>query len=499
MRPSRRWLLVATAATVLGAVGYLAAARSLYRPGFPLDDAWIHQVYARNLVRHAEWAFEPGQPSAGSTSPLWVATLAVGYLARLTPLFWSYLVGGLVLVATGWLGARWLSARLPSASGLAWTAAAVIPLEWHLTWAALSGMETLGLGALALLTCSLNERRRAPETVIGLLIGAGVWLRPEALLLLVVPIGSVLLDRSRPATALVRLLAGAALPVGGYLAFQKALSGQWWPNTFYAKQAEYASLRSIPLVERFLAQLGVPGAWLGQPGLASGGPLVGVLLVLLPGLAIFVVRAARQRRWPALLPLGWVLLHLSSYAVRLPVTYQHGRYAMPVIPVLIVLALQGMLGWVDWASRQRARWVLSRAWAAAAGLVCLAFWLQGARAYGRDVAIIESEMVDTAEWLGQHTSDEALIAAHDIGAIGYFAQRPLLDLAGLVSPEVIPFIRDQAALAAYLDRNQADYLVTFPDWYPELVQGRPVVYASSAEYSPSAGGENMTVYSWEAR
>ena len=36
--------------------------------GFPLDDAWIHQTYARNLGLHGEFAFVPGQPSAGSTS-----------------------------------------------------------------------------------------------------------------------------------------------------------------------------------------------------------------------------------------------------------------------------------------------------------------------------------------------------------------------------------------------------------------------------------------------
>src|SRR5581483_3131331 len=48
--------------------------------GFPLDDAWIHQVYARNLGTHLEFSFFPGQPSAGSTSPLWAILLAVGYV-----------------------------------------------------------------------------------------------------------------------------------------------------------------------------------------------------------------------------------------------------------------------------------------------------------------------------------------------------------------------------------------------------------------------------------
>lgn len=125
------------------------------------------------------------------------------------------------------------------------------------------------------------------------------------------------------------------------------------------------------------------------------------------------------------------------------------------------------------------------------------FWLIGAKAYALDVAIIESEMVDTARWVQQNTSHDAVIAAHDIGALGYFAQRPLVDLAGLVSPEVIPFVRDETAIQAYLDQSHVEYLVTFPAWYPSLVRQAPVLYVSAGEFSPRLDGENMTVFLWK--
>ncbi len=54
----------------LAAASVAAYARAAGGAGFPLDDAWIHQVYARNLALHGQWAFVLGQPSAGSTSPL---------------------------------------------------------------------------------------------------------------------------------------------------------------------------------------------------------------------------------------------------------------------------------------------------------------------------------------------------------------------------------------------------------------------------------------------
>ena len=98
--------------------------------------------------------------------------------------------------------------------------------------------------------------------------------------------------------------------------------------------------------------------------------------------------------------------------------------------------------------------MLSRVWLAALAATLAGFWFIGARAYARDVAIIETEMVAAARWVAGNTPAGALVAAHDIGALGYFGERPLLDMAGLVSPEVIPFIRDETRLAAYLDEQQ---------------------------------------------
>jgi hypothetical protein len=125
-----------------------------------------------------------------------------------------------------------------------------------------------------------------------------------------------------------------------------------------------------------------------------------------------------------------------------------------------------------------------------------AFTGVGAWAYGRDVRFIESEMVATAKWLGEQSGPDTLIAAHDIGAIGYFAERPLIDLAGLVTPEVIPFIRDEAVLFDFIIARRADYLVTFPSWYPEMTQDKRLIphFTTGAPWSRQAGGDNMAVY-----
>ncbi len=483
------WLALLAA---VSAGGYLLAARRLGFVGFPLDDAWIHQTFARNLAERGEWAFVPGRPSAGSTSPLWTVILAAGYWLRLDYRLWTYLSGWAALTIVAWLAARF-ALRLGGGRIVAGATGAFLALEWHMAWAAASGMETLLAAALALASFDLlpdeaaehEFRRRA--LLVGLVLGLAVLARPDMLSLAPFLLALVLanLPFAGGRETWVRaawLAAGPGVLVGAYLVFNYSLDGSVWPNTFYAKQAEYAVLRQEPLLSRL---------WnVGQL------PFVGGLVLLLPGIALSATEAARRRHWAVLLPLGWAAAFLGLYALRLPVTYQHGRYVMPVIPVLAVFGLTGLAQWARPDAPVLIRRVLSRAWIAALAVTTAAFWLNGALAYAKDVAFIETDMVAAARWLDENTPPDALVAAHDIGAVGYFARRPILDLAGLVSPEVVPILRDQPALRELILQSRAEYLMTFPGWYREITADPRFsrVYSTGGRFSQAPGGENMAVY-----
>jgi len=67
---TRRDILWVTAICLLMMGIFLILSSRVNGPGFPLDDAWIHQTYARNLVEFGQWAFIPGKLSAGSTAPV---------------------------------------------------------------------------------------------------------------------------------------------------------------------------------------------------------------------------------------------------------------------------------------------------------------------------------------------------------------------------------------------------------------------------------------------
>ncbi len=65
---------------------------------------------------------------------------------------------------------------------------------------------------------------------------------------------------------------------------------------------------------------------------------------------------------------------------------------------------------------------------------------------------------------------DVVIATHDIGIIGYFTQRRVIDLAGLVTPEVIPIMNDQAKLADFVRQQQVSYVIVFTGYYRDFLK-----------------------------
>ncbi|MBN2499218.1 MAG: hypothetical protein JXB38_00545, partial [Anaerolineales bacterium] len=143
-----RRLLLLGLVTGLALGSYIVASALTHAVGFPLDDAWIHQTYARNLGMYGEWSFYPGQPSAGSTAPLWSVLLAVGHILDLGPFIWTYLLGWVTLWALAVVGAygfQWLvpgrreaalknGKAIPAKPEWSFWAGALLALEWHLVW-----------------------------------------------------------------------------------------------------------------------------------------------------------------------------------------------------------------------------------------------------------------------------------------------------------------------------------------------------------------------------
>ncbi|MEP7287660.1 MAG: hypothetical protein ABI947_18045 [Chloroflexota bacterium] len=533
---SRRDLFIIGVALISVLIYVLVTRAMVGNLGFPLDDSWIHQTYGRNLAQTGQFEYVPGVRSAGSTSPFYTVLLAIGYALHVPYFVWTYALGAVALALAGLVGARLADRVFPTLRGVGlWTGLALV-IAWHLVWAAASGMETMLFGTLSLiviaLACGEIESPNAPsefmESGSGLpdpykiqfgvgarqaspadltkfppskamggevnrfgrgaafgVIGAIlIATRPEGILLVGLLVFLMVIVQPQPSPrALVAWIAGAL--IGGligilpYALLNVSLNGTLLPNTFSAKQAEQAPLLAQPIWVNLWAML--------QP-LTAGGQLF-----LVPGMVWAAVQLIHQRSRTALLYLIlliWPAALILLYTLRLPAYYQHGRYVIPSLPPLIVLGVGGTLWIVRSSRRTLISRVLARSLATAALLLFVFFWLSGAGYFARDVQMIDAEMIPAAHWLAQNVPPDQLLAVHDIGAVGYFAPRPILDLAGLVSPEVVPIILDPVAIMKLMQQRGTRYLMVLPSQRPAAADDPRLCERFNAN-GPMGG---MTIY-----
>ena len=106
-----------------------------------------------------------------------------------------------------------------------------------------------------------------------------------------------------------------------------------------------------------------------------------------------------------------------------------GRYVIHLLVLSLVVCA--------WASPPlpyvRTRWSLPAL--AVVGLVQLGGATFGTMStYAAEVKNINDLQVHTGHWIAEHTSPDARVATNDIGAIGYFSRRYILDTEGLSRP-----------------------------------------------------------------
>lgn len=426
--------------------------------GYPLDDAWIHQTYARNFAETGKWFFIDGIESGGSTSPLWTLLLSLGYLIKiLSPFIWTSLLSILLMCALSLIGFEIIRNKIAASNWVIIPGSLFLGLEWHLIWSASSGMETILFCCLTLLLFYYLIEFRKP-VAIGIFTGILIWVRPDGLTL-IGPLLLILFWKGIKKELKIGEIIKAFIPLviiyGCYVLFNISISDNPFPNTFYAKQFEYSVELEQALPLRIMRMFLVP--------------ISGAGVFLIPGVVWNIYRAIRKRDpWVIALFL-WFIGYGSLYALKLPMIYQHGRYLMPLIPVYFVL---GVIGSVNLAKSINEKFsirisYLKLVWFGC-GITTVVFGIMGQLALSKDIRVINQLLVQPARWINENTEKSVIVAAHDIGALGYFGNRPLIDLAGLIQPEIIPIIRDEEEIKKYLLEKQANYLVIFHDWYSQM-------------------------------
>lgn len=457
--------------------------------GVPLDDAYIHYRFADNLAHGRGFAFNPGEPTPGSTSPLWVLLLAAGELAGFDPSLTSKALGALAFIACAWL--TWLLARsLTGSAFLAGLAGVLVALSGRLAWSALSGMETAAFAALTLLAVSrlLDRQLDAP---VFILLGLAALLRPEGYLLFALLVLNELLSviRRQPTvtgsrrSAIIRLFSGAltfTLVIAPYIVFSFAVAGSPLPNTFRANARELPTLQYLV---RYVVDY-----------TARDNVLASLFIFCAP-----IAWRERRARPAALWAIGFPLVA----ALLTPNLRHHARYTMPLIPFNTVLGVLFVRELVRDKLPHISRSPLARrALAIIVVLVivsgCITVW-RWSGIYAADARDISQLHVKMGNWVAANTPADARLALSDIGAITFVSGRHVTDIVGLVTPDILPLVsgkpvgleRDQAVFD-YLMRHRPDFVVVIPTWYPYLASSpgsRWVeLHTVSLDHTPSVGG-----------
>lgn len=495
-------------ALYLGSELYLLSGRL----GFPLDDSWIHLQFARQLAGGEGLAYNSGTLSTASTAPLWTALLSLGFLLPLNPLLWAKLLGSAFYLTSADAAAR-LAGELDLSAGWRWLAAGLTLATPWLVWAALSGMEiglftTLGLWGMV---WHLRERRRGEPPLASLaVLGLACLARPEGYALLAL----ALLDRflrcelsagglriaPPPVRSFVHgLLAVAVIAVPTWL-FYRSVGGSFLPSTFAAKAAPPSSL--VPSLVYLRTVVDV--FFRSQP-----------LMLLACGAGVLgLVERLGRRSDRGLLPVLWVFGLPLAFSLLAPEkgimpVGNFGRYYFPLLPVVVVLGLVGIAVTIERCGNPRP----SVRAALLIGLLLPQLWglADGVGRYLRTIANVEDSDVAAARWLAGRLPPQALLAVQDVGAIKYLLPNPVLDLAGLVTPEIVPVLRGTGAdeatyweqrVLAFLGERRPDYLVVFPTSFPLLTRspGFEKVQTFKVQDNLAMIGDELVVFStpWTA-
>jgi arabinofuranosyltransferase len=473
-------LLVALAAVVPLAWLLLRERVIAGAAGFPLDDSWIHLHFARNLAAGAGFVYNPGQPVAGSTAPLWTLLLGAGAAVAGASLAMAKTLG----VASG-IAAALVVRRAAIAFGAvpATAVIAAVSLLWTgaFAWGALSGMEVTF--AALLVAASLLALARDATWTTAVASALAALARPEAIVL------TPLLALARPPTAR-RMLIFAAVTlavVAPFVAFSYATVGRPLPATAVAK-IEGGLLG-------WLGGLREPAAvtWLTRPRdfglewlrwLLATHPL---LPLALPA-AFFAWR--RCGRALGLVSLA-LIAHPLAMALLAPYrgpAFQEGRYSTHLLPLAVIVLAAAA------AKAFRAKPVVL----AFVLLISLMALAPAAERYAWGVQNINAMQVHLGRWLDAHAPPSATLAVNDIGAIAFFSRRPVLDLMGLVTPDILPYRREgETGVMTYVAQRCPDYVVIFPTWFPLLAARRDVmtpVYSVRLARNEVSGGPEMVVY-----
>lgn len=420
-----------------------------------IDDAFITFRYARNLLSGNGFVFNAGEHVLGTTTPLYTLLLAgLAWALRSENYPWLALsVNALADAATCWLlvvlgekltGGR----RVGLSAALLW---AVAPMS--VTFA-IGGMETSVFILLIVGTAYLYLSGRSCWAAIA--AGLLVLTRPDGILLVAPMALDLLVRRLRarqfPAAESVLFLA-TVLP---WAAFATLYFGSPIPHSILAKSLAYRVASSDGLVN-LIQHYGTP--FFEDNLFGRFWPLAGFMLYLALSLIGGLSLVRRDTRAWLIVLFPW--LYFAAYAAARILIFRW--YLAPPLPFYFLLILAGL----DKLLNDLIARVRTRALAPRLNLLAVpvgAFMLLSLFAWTLRPDHSPAEPAPQMAWhllelyytqvgraLAPHLTPTSVVAAGDVGALGYYSNARILDTVGLMSPQA----------TAYYPLDPALYVISY--------------------------------------
>jgi hypothetical protein len=422
------------------------------------DDAYIHLRYINNLRSGHGFGFNPNHPSNGNTSPFWVILSSIitrGVPFALLPVTVKALSIGLFVAS---IPVFYLLAQsLGLGHRLSIGATSVYAFDpWLLKWAG-SAMESSLAALFVILTSLLWIRAKSIRGVLAASICAGLTTlaRPEAMALFVLclfaHIANELSLRQKFHQAMIAI--GAYLVVlSPWLIFAKLAFGTPIPNTFAAKTV--ASTTLVKEVAWYFLRVTTISYW---PWI-----IVGSALLIWKSSQILRNRSYHPSSISAKTLMLWIwCFALPTFYALSKLQTPSTRYLQLTTPILIALGFSGLaqLATIPFAKRGLGRLPVFYS-LTIFGLVLYAFTLNlavvipSSRDFSAGVLL---QYKKVGEWLRDNSLPESRVAIGiDVGAIGYYSGREIVDLGGLNTREVIEYLPNGMA---YVCVTKPEYLV----------------------------------------
>lgn len=450
MSPRTLVLLCTLALTAL--VGFAFAPASY-------DDGYITYRYADNFARGQGFVFNPGESLLGTSAPGY--GLFLGALTRfLQPLGAGVdQVGSAVFLLGLALLPLFLARLIRQSDGkqpeltAAIFALLAIPARWNVE---LMGCEQLPILVLVVVGFTLAFDRR--EFAAGLSVGLAGAFRSDAGLAIAALAIAVWIDRRRVPW---RFALAAAFPIALCWTWLFATFGSILPVTLAGKRSEMefvvASYNSSTI------------DWLTR----TVGPIGAAAVLFLAICGGAGAARLRGRARPFLLSAGvWILAHELFYRV-IGVPFAPW-YHLAAFNCLLALAAFGASRLFRAGRGAANHWPLPRIAGSALATLCVGVVLYGAAGFyiecwGRPPDARIRIYRDIAADIRARSAPDARIAAVEIGALAFFSDRAVVDLAGLVDPAMREARRENR-LSAALASAPPDYLVDTPAFHGNFLK-----------------------------